>query len=324
MFTHTRKIFAIALILLVGAFVVSAQDTPALPDLISIASPGLYPEGIEWDAAHERFLVSSLTQGGIFEVRADGEPVRFITDEQIPSSVGIQIDAAHNRLLVVSSDTRLFLDPTLPSFAALAAYDLETGERLFLTDLAAVTEFHPNVANDVAVDADGNAYVTDTFAPVIYRVDMEGQASIFVQDDRLSGQGAAGMNGIDYHPDGFLLVPMMLGQGFYKIPVSDPSAMTAVEIDQPIVGADGVILTDDGRLIIVSGQTGTVIALRSEDEWASAVIDGQFAITPGIVASTAAVRDGEVYVLYAHLEAMMAGLPSPDVFEIVRAEFVTP
>jgi len=117
---------------------------------------------------------------------------------------------------------------------------------------------------------------------------------------------------------------MMITQGMYKIPVDDPAALTAVTIDQPIIGADGVILHPDGRLIIVAGQTGTVYALRSNDEWETASVDGVFAVQPGTVASTATIRDGEVYVLYAHLEVMMAGLTPPDVFEIVRAEFVSP
>ncbi|MCA9911647.1 MAG: SMP-30/gluconolactonase/LRE family protein, partial [Anaerolineae bacterium] len=289
---------------------------------IHIESPGLFPEGIEYDAVGERFLVGSLTQGAIFEVRQDGEPTMIIDDPDVSSSVGIQIDTVRNRLLVVSSDTRLFMDPTLPDHAELAAYDLETGARLFFADLAGLTPGGPNVANDVAVDADGNAYVTDTFAPVIYRVDPDGQASIFWEDARFDGQGGPGLNGIDYHPDGFLLVPLM-GGGLYKVPVDDPAAMTEVELDRPILGADGVILHPDGRLIIVSGQLNTVFALRSDDAWRSATIEGEFTTAPDNAATTATVRDGVVYVLYAHLGAMMAGT-SAEVFEIVPVDFDTP
>jgi len=320
-----RAASLITAVVILGTATAHAQEgTTEVPDVILIEQPALYPEGIEYDAVNDRFLVGSLSQGGIGEVTGSGAPTALISDTDVPSSVGIQIDAERNRLLVVSSDTRLFLDPTLPSHAALAAYDLETSERLFLTDLAAATEYRPNVANDVAVDAEGNAYVTDTFAPVIYRVDVDGNASIFWEDERFSGMGGPGLNGIEYHPDGYLLVPMMITQGMYKIPVDDPAALTAVTIDQPIIGADGVILHPDGRLIIVAGQTGTVYALRSNDEWETASVDGVFAVQPGTVASTATIRDGEVYVLYAHLEVMMAGLTPPDVFEIVRAEFVSP
>ena len=316
-------LLTVLVLVLLGAALVQAQEaTVDPPAQIVIEQPGLYPEGIEYDAAHDRFLVGSLSQGGVFSVTDDGTLTPFVIDPDLLASVGIHMDAAHNRLLVVSSDTRLFLDPTLPGFARLAAYDLESGERLFMTDLAALTDGGPHVANDVTVDADGNAYVTDTFAPIIYRVDPSGEASIFVEDERLAGEGGTpGLNGIDFHPDGFLLVPLMAQGLLYKVPVADPEALTEVALDRPLYGADGVTLLDDGRLVVVGGQAGTVYEVASDDGWATAVIERKSTLPAGVVATTAAVRDHIVYVVYAHLEAMMAGAPPPDAFEIVRTEF---
>lgn len=313
-------IFASAFIILTLILIwapVEAQD--GAPAVIQIESPGLFPEGIEYDASRERFLVGSLGQGSIFEVADDGGLSLFVDDPDLISSVGIQIDNNTDRLLVVSSNTRLFMDSTLTPFAQLGAYDLESGERLFLVDLAELSDYAPNVANDVAVDAEGNAYVTDTFAPIIYRVDPDGEASIFWEDERFAGQGGPGLNGIEYHPDGFLLVPIM-GQ-LYNVPVDDPASMTEVVLDQTIVGADGIILDTEGRLIVVSGQQGRVLALRSDDGWSTATVEAELATIPGSIATTAAIREEEIYILYAHLEAMMAGVFDHAEYEIVRLDF---
>lgn len=293
----------------------TAQDD----GVIRMEHTGLFPEGVEYDAAAERFLVGSLTEGTIYEVRASGEPTPFIEDPDLVSSVGIQIDPERNRLLVVSSNTFLFMDPTLPYHAELAAYDLESGERLFFADLAGIAEDGPNVANDVAVDADGNAYITDSLASSIYRVDPEGNARIFWQDVRFDGQGQPGLNGIEYHPDGFLLVPV---QGtLYKVPLDDPGAMTQVELDAPIPAADGIILHPDGRLIVVRGQMAVVNALQSQDGWSTASTVGTFETDLMGTATTAAVREDEVYVVYSHILAIMQGGEPPEVFEIVRVSF---
>ena len=66
--------------------------------------------------------------------------------------------------------------------AMLGVYDLSTGNRIEMIDLASTIEGAPadmgHFANDVAVAADGTAYVTDTFAGVIYRVDADYQAEV--------------------------------------------------------------------------------------------------------------------------------------------------
>lgn len=323
--TNRKAGFAVLLsfvfmLLIVGALQAQEQTSPPeLPDTIQIESPGLFPEGIEYDAVQDRFLIGSMAEGGIFAVTGSGAPQAFITDPDVASSVGIQVDADRNRLLVVSSDTRVFIDPTLPGRAELAAYDLESGDRLFLVNLADLTDDPTHVANDVTVDAEGNAYVTDTFAPLIYKVDVDGQASVLVRDEAFNGQGGPGLNGIEYHPGGYLLAGSIPGK-LFKVTLDAEPTVTEVALEQPVVGADGLILDDYGRLIVVSGQLATVFALHSDDDWNSAVVDATFGTDPEGVATTATIRDGEVYVLYAHLNVF--GTPDvPETFQIVHVTF---
>lgn len=289
------------------------------PDVVTIERPGLFPEGVEFDTRRDRFLVGSLSEGTIYEVREDGAPTPFINDPELTSSVGLQIDVQGDRLLVVSSNTFLFMDPTLPFHSKLFAYNLESGERLFVADLAALSEDAPNVANDVAVDSDGNAYVTDSLAPVIYQVDAAGNATVFYQNSLLDGRGEPGLNGIEYHPDGYLLVPM---QGkLLKMPVANPAATSEVLLDQPIPAADGVTLHPDGRLIVVQGQLATVTALASEDGWESAVTAETSETDLDGTATTATVRGNDIYVVYSRILSILQGAETPEAYEIVRVHF---
>lgn len=41
----------------------------------------------------------------------------------------------------------------------------------------------------MTVDPAGNAYVTDSLSPLVHKVTPEGQASVFVEDPRLAGEG---------------------------------------------------------------------------------------------------------------------------------------
>ena len=48
-----------------------APFTPLPPFEIVIEAPGIMPEGIDWDAAESRFLITSLTDGAIRSVRLE-------------------------------------------------------------------------------------------------------------------------------------------------------------------------------------------------------------------------------------------------------------
>jgi sugar lactone lactonase YvrE len=310
----------IVLVMLMAALPLAlAQD---LPDQVMAQYPGFFPEGIEWDTANERFLLGSLAEGTVFAVDDEGTVTPLVEDVNIVSSVGIEVDEDNNRLLVAAGDSNVFFDPDAPGVAGLGIYDLDTGEQLHWVDLAALSDGTRHFANDVTVDADGNAYVTDTFSPVIYRVDPDGNAEIFLQDDRFANP-ATGLNGIVYHPDGYLIAAVSGSGALFKIPVDSPEDISEVTLDEP-VSADGMILDDDGNLVIVGstfedgGPSFGVFRLSSDDEWESASIDAQMD-TPR-QASTAALRDGEIYIIYPGFEAMGGGT-LPETSEIARVQF---
>jgi len=295
------------------------------PEMVLAAYPGLHPEGIDWDAERGVFVVGSIPEGGVFTVADDGTVTRLAEGHEGLGSTGVHVDAERNRVLVTMPDFTATQDPEATGAAALAAYDLDTGEELFFVDL---TDLDPgrDFANDVAVDAEGNAYFTTSFSGVIYRVDPEGNGEIFLAADEFAVEGF-GLNGIDYHPEGNYLLVAVAGSGsLYKVPVDDPESYTQVTLDAS-VSIDGMVLGADGnRLYAVASVDGAqareIVMLTTEDDWASATVAARQEAQSELSPTTLALRDpgGIVYVTHAKFGEIGSD-PPVETFEIQRFDF---
>jgi sugar lactone lactonase YvrE len=286
-----RNIIGLLVVMALSSiFAVAAQDaTPestlsAAPDTININVPGLMPEGIEYDATRGQFLVGSISQGSVSVVADDGTITPLLQDPKLHSIIGLQIDAPHNRLLFASTDQA--------KIGQLGIYDLATGAEIHLVDLVALTpDASGHFPNDIAVDPDGNAYVADSAAGAFYKVDMDGNASIFLQDPSFIGSFI--LNGIDYNPNGYLVA--VRSPDLIKIPLDNPQSFSVVKVDGDVQGGDGIIFSDAKTLVAAVGNPKRVVQLTSEDDWATATITGDFQVAPDS-ATTIAIRDGAPYL----------------------------
>jgi sugar lactone lactonase YvrE len=275
----------------------AALPAQSTTDIITAERGGFIPEGIEYDEDNGRFLTGSLAEGTIFVIERDGRVVPFIRDADLVSSVGIEVDEDRDRLLVANSDRAVFGDQNATGHAKLGVYNLMTGERLAMVDVGATVGAPARYfANDVTVDGEGNAYVTDTFANAIYRVTPAYEPSILHRFTDLP-QGVQ-LNGIVHHSGGYLLV--VAGDRIYKVPVANPAGTTQVNVSEPVDGQDGIVLTADGRLVVTSNSATEprLVVFRSDDNWASAqragvaVLNGQ--------ATTAAIVGDEIWAVHPH------------------------
>ena len=269
----------------------------AAVEVITAERGGFIPEGIEYDEDNGRFLTGSLAEGTIFVIERDGRVVPFIRDADLVSSVGIEADENRDRLLVANSNSVVFNDQNATGHAKLGVYHLTTGERLAMVDLGATIGAGTRLfANDVTVDGEGNAYVTDSFADAIYRVTPDYRATVMHRFTDLPEDAL--LNGIVHHDGGYLLA--VAEERIYKVPVANPAGTTQVNVTDPVGGQDGIVLLRDGRLVVTSNsQTEPrLVAFRSDDNWMSAqrvgvaILNGQ--------ATTAAVVGDEVWAVHPH------------------------
>ena len=278
---------------------------------LTVHRAALYPETIEYNSRNDKFLLSSFRDGAIYEVDQRGNASLLVDDPRLCSVLGIAVDAQRGRLWAVTSDIGASVKPSIAGpkkLAGVGMYDLNSGKALRYVDLAPLFA-GPHLLNGLALDASGNAYVTDSFSPVIYKVSSNGVASVLLHDDRFGGEGI-NLNGLVVHPDGYLLMIKKSDGVLFKVPLSDPDKFARVVVPERFVGGDGVTLVGKDNLVVISNKTpkkasNAAFSLSSDDGWATAKVT---AVQPlgDVYPTTAVMRHSTMYVVHSKLNELIA------------------
>lgn len=152
-------------------------------------------------------------------------------------------------------------------------------------------------ADDVAVDEDGNAYVTDIMGSKIWKVSPDGEPLSIIKNGTFTQRAGTannliGLNGIVYHPNGYLLVVHTSGGDLFKV---DPrtGGVGVVKVRGSLKRGDGLELLSPTRLA-VAGMPSRLV--ESSDDWETASVTGRYVGPAHRVGSSATVKDGDVYV----------------------------
>ena len=216
---------------------------------LNFIAPGTYPEGVAWHPSANLFYVSSARVGTIGKVTAGGKYEELYKDMDIKSAFGMKVDEKNNLLWVCAGDPNysIYQDSmTHKKMIRLIAIDLKSGKKVKDIDLSNVYKGY-HFANDLTMDNQGNIYITDSYSPVIYRVDARGMATVFAENKLFSSAGV-GLNGIVMHPDGYLIVANNGSGALLKVPINSPGNVSAVKINQFFPGADGLLLDQQNNL----------------------------------------------------------------------------
>lgn len=285
---------------------VAAADAMMHPTSIAFNAEQAYPETASWSAKQHLFFVSSVRHGTVGKVTLDGKYTPFIADQKLVSTVGLLVDDARNTLWVTNSDpgagdrTNV---ATQGKLAGVAAYDATTGERRAYYDL---TSLDPGAhfANDVALDANGNLYVTDSFAPIIFRIGTDGTPSIFVNNPLFNEGEGFKLNGIAWHKDGYLIVGKYNSGELFRVDLADPSRIDKVQLPEALKGIDGFHLIDSRHLIVVQNLgADRTLELTSTDGWKTAKIARQMKSAMSMPSSATPVGK-DIYVLDSRIDTL--------------------
>jgi DNA-binding beta-propeller fold protein YncE len=241
------------------------------------------------------------------------------------SAIGIRVDSARDRVLVCNSDPGVSIHTKKENqgkLAGLAVFQLSTGKLIKYIDLGSLSKDGGHFCNDIALDkTTGVAYATDSFSPIIYKIDADNNASIFLNNDRFVGKGF-NLNGIVVK-DNYLIVAKYNEGLLFKVPLANPEQFSEISIPQKLVGADGLLWAADGSLIVICNmETNKVFKLTSTDDWASASVVKSVP-TGQVFATTGVDINGSIYILHAMLHVLFNPKTTQqiDTFEIHKVTF---
>jgi sugar lactone lactonase YvrE len=220
-----------------------------------LSETDLIPEGIAYDPRDKAFFLSSLHKRKIVRVRLRTrhrrpvvEDFTYQAQDGLYSTLGMKVDAAR-RILWVCSSAESFMKDYSESDAdkaALFKYDLNTRK------LIRKYELGPNprhLLNDLAINAEGDVFVTDTATGEIFLVSQEkDELEIFIPSGRFESP-----NGIAISNDGRKLYISDLPFGVYVV---DLKTKRSERLPQRVgispSGSDGLYFYDNSLIGIIN------------------------------------------------------------------------
>lgn len=208
----------------------------------------LIPEGITYDPVDDVFFLSSVYQRKVVEVGRDGAARDFIVgDDEFYCGLGMKVDARRRHLWVVTAvfNGMRDYDKALDGRSSVSCYDIESGQRL--RHIALADGEQAFTFNDLELDADGNAYVTDTGMGAVYIIEA-GSDSL---GEAIAPGILRGANGIALDREHELLYVARYGLDIVAVDLSDRSVVGLDQTDDvALFGVDGLYL-HDGALIAI-------------------------------------------------------------------------
>ncbi|KAK2981805.1 hypothetical protein RJ640_010322 [Escallonia rubra] len=184
------------------------------PYVINFRPSNLYPESLTWDPSAQHFVIGSFRHHTLLSDSDAAVVDALVSDPLLPPSsslLRLALDHPRHRLFAaVHSPPSPYYSPS-----ALVAYDLPSCHCLFLNPLHKPNASDSVVgANDVAIDFSCNAYVTNSTGNLIWKVNLEGEATILSRSqlftansvERGTSYSSYGLNGIAYISKGYLIV----------------------------------------------------------------------------------------------------------------------
>ncbi|XP_022155285.1 uncharacterized protein LOC111022422, partial [Momordica charantia] len=252
--------------------------------------------------------------GHSLEAVLEEVPVVKDADLHGNASLGILVDRPRNRLLVVATDL------LGNKYSGLAAYDLSSWKRQFLAHLSGPND-EKSFADDVTVDPEGNAYVTDAINNKIWKVGVDGKFISIIKSPLFISKewykNLVGLNGIVYHPDGFLIVIHTFSGNLFKVDLVKGEKVKLINVTGGSLGfGDGLELLSPTKLVVAGNPAGRFV--ESTDGWETASLVSTCSGLKHRLASAATVKDGRVYI--SHMIGM--GYPKKK-HALVEAVFST-
>ncbi len=218
---------------------VTIDDTDVAPENLTSSQDGTVYFG-------------SMAKGTIYRAApgaSRAEPWILASAAGLTRVLGVLADDRTNTLWVCQNATDRRGGEPVSGQTALRSFDLKSG------GAKGTYPFPPDsgVCNDIALSADGTAYVSESFRGRIHRLKPGAtELEVWVQDEQI-----AVIDGLAFLADGSLYVNEFTKGELYRVPVNadgSAAAIVPIETSMPLVRPDGLRTAGPQTLIQAEGQ----------------------------------------------------------------------
>jgi streptogramin lyase len=250
---HKTFLYTSALVVFTFGLPQSVTGSASVLPPIELPSDFQYPNGIT-RASDGTLYVGSITSGQILRINSKGKSeIFFPGSDEVFAATALRLD-----------EQRGILWGTSPDFLGVRGSNGETTRRphrIFAIDtrtgkvLRVILMPDGSFGNDIALDANGGVYLTDSLLPRIYYLAPgAAQLRVWAEDARFKSQNI-GLSGIARRADGVTIVGMYnRGDLFKVIPQAQGGVkVEVIPLERKLENPDGMQFAPDGRLLVTEG-----------------------------------------------------------------------
>jgi sugar lactone lactonase YvrE len=276
----------------------------AAPPSIDLPGDRVFPENIA-SAKDGTLYVGSLGSGGIIRIKPGAAKAEIWIKPGAFGSrsiFGVLADERSNTLWVCSNDLSALgvVIASTENGSALKGFDLKTGQGKVSAELPG----DHTLCNDIAIGADGSAFVTNSVAPQILRLPPgSNQLEVWADDPLLAPPaGGAGLDGIAFGTSGSLYVDTYTPGELFRVDVVDGKAgkVTKLKPSRPLTLSDAIRPLGGNEFLIIEG-AGRLdrIRIQGNDAMIETLKDG-YAVPTGVAVTghTAWVSEGQLSYVF--------------------------
>ena len=239
-------------------------ESNSAPKVSSIAAftvheKGLVPESVAYDTETGIFYLSSVYKRKILRITSKGEEQVFADESSgLWSVMGMKVDAPRRVLWVCTA-----AHPQMAHYQAedngssgIFKFDLRTGA--LLQKFLIADRSKPHWLGDLALNAAGDVFATDSVTPAIYVVRRDAQKleQFFVGDPFVSPQG------LDFSPDQKHLFVADYARGIFVVELAT-KRITSLTSAFTLLGIDGLYFHKGNLLGVQNGVNPERLVLLS-------------------------------------------------------------
>jgi len=265
------------------------SSTTISPTSYALSGEAVFPEGVAYNPNTGKFYVGSTGDGTLYEGDVTtGEVTAFSeggADGRI-TAVGMKVDADDNLWVSGGATGQIFVYSTIDG-SLVTTYTTPAADQTFI--------------NDVIFTSDGSAYFTDSFRPMLFKVNGtaggEAPAWLDFTDTVVEYGEGFNLNGIAATADGryLIVVHSTLGQ-LYRID-TETQAVTLIDTaGAELTAGDGILLVDE-TLYVTRNRFGEIVPVSMTADYSVGTVDSAITHESFVFPTTIAKVDDTLLVV---------------------------